>query len=214
MKNNLGVVRSITPAAAPLPYEPTIIFAGTKNKRQKELVKDHYRRRHDVFAVQYGWEDIRADGMEQDGYDRFGHCDYVLLVRADGRVGAGCRLIWSTPASPLPIQEFLEDPSSVPTGSVEISRMTATPETARSSSRFLGYLLGYLAEREVSGFYVTIRKRLLEKYAHSGFNRYELLPGQAMEKTSRDGTRESFLPVRIGLEGEQQAISLLSRLCR
>ncbi|MDP3957714.1 MAG: hypothetical protein Q8Q10_04405 [bacterium] len=91
--------------------------------------------------------------------------------------------------------------------------MTATPETARDSSRFLGYLLGYLDERGVSGVYVTIRKRLLEKYEHSGFNCYERLPGKPMEKTNRDGTRESFLPVWIGLAGYQQALRLLSKLC-
>ncbi len=177
------------------------------------LVEDHFRRRHEQFAVKYGWEPISADGMEQDGYDRFSRCDYILLARHDGRVSAGCRLIWSTSVFPLPVATFLENPQTVPLGSVEISRMTSTPEATPYSLQFLGHLLGYLSERGVPGFYVTIRKRLLERYKHSGFDCYETLPGRALEKMSLTGNKEFFLPVWIGIKGYQQALGLLSRLC-
>lgn len=210
--NNLG--RALPVAVPQQPYAPIVIFAGDENTQHVRIVQDYCRRRHEIFSTQYGWEPTRPDGIEQDGYDRFGHCDYVLLVDTKGKVGAGCRLIWSTPATPLPIQKFLDDPSGIPAGSVEISRMVATSETARHSHHFLGYLLGYLSEHGVSSFYVTIRKRLLNKYAHSGFDCYEQLSGRPLEKTNLDGSKELFFPIRVGLDGYNQAESLLSRLCR
>jgi|GEM_PF-3369881 len=216
--NSLGIASAIVKTGVftqeQALYEPIIIPAGPRSDQQLRLVEDHYRQRHEKFAVKQGWEPISPDGMERDAYDRFGRCDYVLLVRTDGRVGAGCRLIWSTPALKLPVQEFLTDPETVPMGSVEVSRMTGSPETARYSNLLLGYLLGYLIEREVAGVYVTIRRRLLEKYEHSGFDCYERLPGKPMQKTNRNGTKELFHPVWIGFAGYQQAINLLSRLCR
>lgn len=194
-------------------YTPFIIRSGLKTDRETCLVEDHYRRRHEQFAIKYGWEEVRADGMEQDGYDRFGRCDYVLLANALGQVGAGCRLIWSTPTLDLPISKLLDNSQSVPLGSVEISRITGTPESAKHSLEFLGHLLTYLHERGVTGFYVTIRRRLLERYRHSGFDCYETLPGKALEKTSRTGNKEYFLPVWIGVKGYQQAFSILSHSC-
>lgn len=193
-------------------YEPMVIPAGSiEQTHHRHLIESHFRRRHEQFAVKYGWEPITQSGMEYDSYDVNGHCDYALLIRrSDETVGAGCRLIRSKPGVSLPIQELLYAQESIPVGSIEISRMTNTSETAHSLYPFLGYLLGYLSKCGVTDVYMTIRKRLIEKFAHSGFDCYERLSGETMKKTNRNGKIEYFLPVRIGLTGYQQALRLLS----
>jgi hypothetical protein len=215
--NQTGAVSSVNPPVFmrnQAIYEPVVIPAGQRNEKDQRFVEGHFRRRHELFAIKYGWEPISPDGMESDSYDRMGCCDYALLVRRhNGSVDAGCRLIRDRENMPLPIRGLLADPDSIPVGAVEISRLTGTPASARYSSRFLGYLFGYLDEIGVESVYVTIRERLLEKYEHSGFKCYERLAGKAMEKTNRDGTKEYFYPVWIGLAGYQQALHLLSRLC-
>jgi len=194
-------------------HQTIVVKSGVKTRYEMNLVQEHFKRRHEQFAIKYGWEMIRENGMEQDAYDRNDQCDYVLLSDSYGKVIAGCRLIWSTPTTNLPISKFLENPHSIPIGSVEISRITGTPESAKHSLEFLGYLLSYLQNRQVAGFYVTIRKRLLERYHHSGFNCYEILPGKALEKISRTGRKEYFLPVWIGMKGYEQAFRILSHSC-
>jgi len=215
MNGNQGIIASERRSEYQYDYNPVSIRAGSKKSSQEtELVNDYFRRRHDMFSVKFGWEPVRADGMESDGYDLFGRCDYILSARSDGKVGAGCRLIWHTPTptSRLPVQDFLNNPEEVKSNAVEISRMVSTPEASQNSKRFLWYLLGYLSEREVPGVYVTIRERLLKRYEHSGFYCYKRLPGKEKIKINRNGREEHFLPVWIDLDGYQEALKILSQL--
>lgn len=196
-------------------YESVVIPAGSTEETHRHLREGHFRRRHEQFAVKYGWEAIREDGMESDDYDHQHHCDYVLLVRRNNKeVDAGCRLIRSDTGVRLPIQEFLLYPERVLLGSIEISRMTDPTENTGDSYAFLRHLLGYLDECGVSDVYVTIRERLLKKYARIGLIGHTHLPGKAMEKTSRDGIKEYFLPVLIDVRRYKESIDwLLSQRC-
>ncbi len=194
-------------------YESVVIPAGSTEKTHRHLREGHFRRRHEQFAVKYGWEPIRDDGMEYDEYDINHHYDYILLVR-HSVVSAGCRLIRSDTGVKLPIQEFLLYPERVLLGSIEISRMTDPTENTGDSYAFLRHLLGYLDECGVSDVYVTIHERLLKKYARIGLIGHTRLPGKAMEKTSRDGIKEYFLPVLIDVRRCKESIDwLLSQRC-
>lgn len=188
-------------------YEPVVILAeSVEQTHHRHLIEDHFRRRHEQFAVKCGWEPTTSTGMEYDVYDSDGHCDYVFLVHQNNQiVSAGCRLIRSKPGVNLPIQKFLSNPESVPVGSIEISRMTSTPEVAHYS--FLKLLIGHLIDHDgISSAYVIMRKRLLQMYRRNGLTHIDRLPGMAMEKVSRDGRKENFLPVLLGLVGFQQSL--------
>lgn len=102
-----------------------------------------YRIRHEVYCRELGWEALREDGCESDGYDR--HSLHCLMHTADEtRRPVGCtRLVLArpdAPATPLPFEAFCADsldrsvidPAALPRNKIaEVSRLAVMPAWRR-----------------------------------------------------------------------------------
>jgi N-acyl amino acid synthase of PEP-CTERM/exosortase system len=100
----------------------------------EESIRLVHRIRHDVYCRDLGWEPVREDGMEVDGYDPYSvHC---LLRRRETGDPVGCtRLVLTKPSAPLDplpfeiscrevIDRSLVDPLHLPRHEIgEVSRL-------------------------------------------------------------------------------------------
>ena len=89
-------------------FEELFEFSLALDEPSREAV---YRIRHDVYCRELGWEPVRADRMEMDGYDRHSiHC--LLRKRPTGELVGCSRLVLARPEDPsfpLPFEQSCRD---------------------------------------------------------------------------------------------------------
>lgn len=94
-----------------------------------ELRDETFALRHDVYCREFGFEPVRADGLERDGHDDRAH--HYLLAHVPTSTWAGCVRV--VPAPGLPYEAVFGDVpvdlATVPHG--EISRLTVAREFRR-----------------------------------------------------------------------------------
>jgi N-acyl-L-homoserine lactone synthetase len=87
--------------------------------------------RHEVYSREFGFESVRADGLERDSYDDRAH--HYLLAHVPTGTWAGCVRV--VPGPGLPYEEVFGDVpvdlATAPQG--EISRLTVVREFRRRS---------------------------------------------------------------------------------
>jgi N-acyl amino acid synthase of PEP-CTERM/exosortase system len=118
----------------------TVVPATTQ-----ELRETCFRIRHDVYCRELGFEPVREDGMESDGYDAHSvHC--LLRATASGRFVGCIRLILpdpNDPAKPYPFEKTcaetinrdLADPRKMPRDRMgEVSRLAVISAYRRRKS--------------------------------------------------------------------------------